>query len=397
MDIQTPNKRRRNSDDNTGRDTDWPRYLIIHEVEEEGKLAKLSLFAVQKGIVAMAGEPTSVKRLRSGDILVEVGKKSHAENLIKTKSFVNIPVKVSPHNTLNSSRGVIRCPELKFCDEDEILENLASQKVTTVKKITIRRDGNEIKTGTVILTFSSPTLPPSIKVGYLNIKVDQYIPNPLRCYRCQRFGHTTKICKREPLCPKCGQKEHVDQCQNPIKCINCSEDHPAFSKTCPKWKEEKEIQTIKTQRNISYTQAREIIKARTSNTLPQSFASVVQKKTTSVAVQTESTPTQTRPQSTQKKSPAQTPPPQSSSTSRSVTSTPSTSDIGNTSRIIKLSKKKDGNRPPKGERNPIIHLNKFVCLDPDLPSESEEEMETSTSPKRPLKGVKGHTSSGPPT
>ncbi|GFU35829.1 uncharacterized protein TNCV_3380841 [Trichonephila clavipes] len=41
--------------------------------------------------------------------------------------------------------------------------------------------------------------------------------------------------------------------------INCSDAYSADSKLCPKWKIEKEIQTIKTNRNISYIEARKFI------------------------------------------------------------------------------------------------------------------------------------------
>ena len=39
--------------------------------DEEKSLHKLSFFAIQKGIESLAGEPESIKRLRSGDLLIE--------------------------------------------------------------------------------------------------------------------------------------------------------------------------------------------------------------------------------------------------------------------------------------------------------------------------------------
>ncbi|KAM7307331.1 hypothetical protein ISCGN_010967 [Ixodes scapularis] len=40
------------------------------------------------------------------------------------------------------------------------------------------------------------------------------------------------------------------------KCINCTGAHPAYSRSCPKFKEEKEILTLKTKENLSYHEAR---------------------------------------------------------------------------------------------------------------------------------------------
>ena len=43
----------------------------------------------------------------------------------------------------------------------------------------------EVKTNILILNFNSPKIPDSLKICYLNIPVIQYVPNPLRCYKCQ--------------------------------------------------------------------------------------------------------------------------------------------------------------------------------------------------------------------
>ena len=46
---------------------------------------------------------------------------SNAKNLLKTTKLLgHLPVKVSPHRTLNSSKFVIQCEELDTMEEDEI-------------------------------------------------------------------------------------------------------------------------------------------------------------------------------------------------------------------------------------------------------------------------------------
>ena len=39
------------------------------------------------------------------------------------------------------------------------------------------------------MTFITPRIPEKIKVGYSMEKVEQFVPNPLICYRCQKYGH----------------------------------------------------------------------------------------------------------------------------------------------------------------------------------------------------------------
>ena len=71
--------------------------------------------------------------------------------------------------------------------------------------------------------------------GYLRIPVDRYVQNPLRCYKCLRFGHGKAHCRCKQACVKCGRVGH-DQadCQQREHCINCNGSHTAASKNCPK-------------------------------------------------------------------------------------------------------------------------------------------------------------------
>ena len=69
-----------------------------------------------------------------------------------------------------------------------------------------------------------------------------YIPNPQRCFQCQKFGHTMNSCKGTTVCAGCGEVGHnLDDGQNEPKCVNCQGDHVAISRDCPKWKINREI------------------------------------------------------------------------------------------------------------------------------------------------------------
>ena len=76
-----------------------------------------------------------------------------------------------------------------------MVSHLKPQGGVAAKRISIRRSGEQILTNTYILAFGSPSLPPSIKAGLVNIAVSTFIQNPLRCFKCQRFGHHKDNCK----------------------------------------------------------------------------------------------------------------------------------------------------------------------------------------------------------
>ena len=253
----------------------FPKFLVIHGTDDSKPLKKLSPFAIQKGIQGIAGIPEKVQRLRSGDILVEVSRRSHSTNLLQSKMLVDVPVRISPHRSLNSTKGVIRSRDLIDCDEEEILDNLRPQGVTCVKKISLRRDGNIRNTGTIILTFGMPTLPTHVKCAYLNLPVDVYIPNPLRCFKCQKFGHHKDNCRRSVVCARCGSDGHDDSsCRETSKCANCSGNHPAFSRDCPHWLREKEVQVLKQTKGMTFPEARKYLEDRNQAPKAPSYAQV---------------------------------------------------------------------------------------------------------------------------
>ena len=133
--------------------------------------------------------------LKKKGLLDECHSEKHPTCLLKSTIFCNVPIKVISHASLNSSKGVIRCRELEGVTEEEICEHLSSQGVTSVRRIKVRRNNELLPTNTFILTFDVPILPPSIKSGYLSIPIETFIPNPLRCFKCQRFGHGQNTCR----------------------------------------------------------------------------------------------------------------------------------------------------------------------------------------------------------
>ncbi|GFQ93151.1 uncharacterized protein TNCT_483091 [Trichonephila clavata] len=202
------------------------------------------------------------------------------------KSFTNISITATPHKTLNSSKGVIYCPDLIHLPDSEIEEELAYQGgggVEAVRRITSIKDGKTVTSPLFILTFSKHILPKNILIGYLNIKIRPYIPNPLGCFRCQSYGHGTVSCRGVATCNKCSSTEHASEaCTTEWrKCAKCKGEHAAYSKICTKWQQGKKIQRIKVLENLSYSEA----KKRVVNILPprtsSSYANAVMTNTKS--------------------------------------------------------------------------------------------------------------------
>ena len=126
-------------------------------------------------------------------------------------------------------KAVIRC---RAMIDSPRMKSLQSSNHTNIFNIPAKDDsGNRRNTYTFIVTFRTSSIPKHIKIDYLHVPEEFYIPNPLRCFNCQKFGHSKKACKGREICAKYGQAGHDgNPCSTDTKCPNCSGDHTAFSK-----------------------------------------------------------------------------------------------------------------------------------------------------------------------
>ncbi|GBM97899.1 hypothetical protein AVEN_228334-1 [Araneus ventricosus] len=238
------------------------KFFIIKKTE--GTLKTVSPILIYKKILGIVGEVQSIKKTKLGEILIELKSLTQANLLQTLKSIGEHVVTVSSHKSLNQSRGVISESEFQSDTEEEILECLKNQNVTSVKRICIKRDNKIIPTKHLILTFNVPVVPKYVLIAYINCPVKPYIPNPLRCFKCQKFGHSMTVCRGKETCGRCSEIGHNSKyCTSTPKCSNCKAEQPSYSRKCPRWVEEKEIQTIKVTQNISFAEARKIVTYRT--------------------------------------------------------------------------------------------------------------------------------------
>ena len=94
----------------------------------------------------------------------------------------------------------------------------------------------------------------------------------------QRFDHSKTSCRGNLICGRCGAMGHDSlNCTEDFSCVNCKKDHSLYSRNCEKWINEKEIQIIRTQQNITYLEARKIFESRTP-TVIMTYAAVILKE-----------------------------------------------------------------------------------------------------------------------
>ena len=358
----------------------WPRFIVLDSVNPSEPLSKLSPFAVKKAIKGRFGTVKKVTKMRSGSLLIEASRPTQAKMILDTTVLIDTEVKATPHRSLNTSKGVIRDygRDLFTMSESEIVKEMTDQGVENVSRFILKKDGKEIKTNSYFITFSMSTPPEKLRIGYYFVEVKRYIPNPLRCFQCQEFGHSRKFCKKQLKCWKCGCEGHdgSDCHSETLCCVNCKGEHFSSSKSCPVWTLEKEIQRVKTEKSLPYGEARRLVTASSSpSSAPTSYANAVRVTATPMRSVECQTPDFWMPDNT----------PLSQLIKKPFVVTKSAS-TGTESKKSHVNENKNVNENKKA--TPIIKQNKPPSLQTgnkyqSLSSDVDEDMDDSPSPSRP--------------
>jgi len=76
-----------------------------------------------------AGSTCQIWKLRNGTVLVKTRDAKQADALQQMEKISDIQININAHKTLNHRKGVVRCRELTYCTEEEIVEELKKQGV----------------------------------------------------------------------------------------------------------------------------------------------------------------------------------------------------------------------------------------------------------------------------
>ena len=230
-------------------------------------LANLDPWVVDDYVKAQVGRNSlyKIKTMRSGSLLIEVDSIQSKTKLLKCGKMSGIEIVVEEHNSLNTSKGVIHLRSLSKKTNGEIKDMMNKRHDYNVKEVhrIMRKDrqkNTEEPTHTYIVTFGSPSLPVppghKIKIGYDPVELEPYIPNPRRCFKCQRYRHGQNTCRLEQVCPKCGTKGHdYASCPNDPHCLYCGQKHACTYTKCPMFILEKKIVEENARNHLPFPEA----------------------------------------------------------------------------------------------------------------------------------------------
>ena len=139
-----------------------------------------------------------------------------------------------------------------FLPNVKILGNLfENTKIIDVKRL--KKRGKDLEL--VKIVFEG-TLPDKISWNHQVFSVRPYIHDPIRCYKCQLYGHGSNSCIGKIVCPYCCKNHTLGECNyksviGPL-CFHCRKSHMSGSRECDYFKQASIMENKKQSNEISY-------------------------------------------------------------------------------------------------------------------------------------------------
>lgn len=235
-------------------------WKVIVAFEQKGG-PHLHPIHITKAIEEEIGKIKHARFMGNGRILIFAASEKQREIILK-KDTLN-KAKITSHipGVATGKRGVITGIPVAV-SIDEIKNSLKGGDIVDAKRLT---KGKEKLDSMSILIWFKNEIPSKVQMGFMCYPVREYIPHPMRCFKCQRFGHVAAQCRGKLRCAKCGNEHEYGQCGDnaELKCCNCGGQHSAAYGGCVKQKEAKEVQKYKIAHNVSYAEAiKSIVKSK---------------------------------------------------------------------------------------------------------------------------------------
>ena len=242
---------------------------VVFAESRDVNLGKTNPIFIAKTINDLVGHVNKVINTQNG--LKILCRKSQANILSKENKFGMYSCTFSVQNAPKQKiKGIAHgIPlDMNLAEIKKELEKNNAVKIEQIKRLQkfdkIKKE--KIDTESIILDYGQEIeFPKYMYLGYRRITVKQFIPYPVRCFKCQKFGHVKENCRAKVKCPICSEEHTFENCdkKDMKKCCNCGQNHSAGYKGCEEFLKAKKIREYSFSQKISYAEATKQIRTAT--------------------------------------------------------------------------------------------------------------------------------------
>ncbi|KAK9508839.1 hypothetical protein O3M35_006300 [Rhynocoris fuscipes] len=210
---------------------------------------------------------SKLKQLKSGDVLIETERKKDISVLCEAINKESSELRAIPNKKFLPRMIIRDIPE--EIDEKNAISTIIKQNSElnikndeiTFKYILKNKRNNRNLIIEVKPELRKKLIDKRLKIMWVTCPVLDFI-HLKKCYNCNKYNHSSKICKGELSCPLCAEKHCLKDCKatpDKFTCINCvnfnkynkkkvNTNHSVFSSKC----EYKKVIEDKLKANIDY-------------------------------------------------------------------------------------------------------------------------------------------------
>lgn len=258
-------------------------------------LEKVNINEISTGVLLKKLNITGIeelKKINRNRIQITMNSKKEANKILTNQTLERLhQIRSFIPKSFVISVGIVKDVPLDLSTEDlELNCNVSNNKVKihSVERLTYwDKEKKEVcSSRNVKIEFRSPVLPKEVFLFYVKKTVDHYIPKPILCRKCIRYGHVEKICSatNKKLCVNCTEETHAytkgcecDHCTFKClkKCKFCNtHDHNALQACCPENKKQILIKKEMIINNKNFMEAKDIVEQQIEPKITQSYANV---------------------------------------------------------------------------------------------------------------------------
>lgn len=209
---------------------------------------------------APEGNIKAVQPLHSGAIIIELDSKNLANWLRSPAGRQSLEDKLGPLVSLRErtfgivlqylpiSLKIDHDEFLRKCEEENTLPARSLHSIHWIKPPQ-RRTKEQQRAFALLQVADVGTANDILKEGLCiqsnRITVQKDKKEPIRCVKCQRFGHIARNCRNPAdTCGTCGNSHRTAECNayRTERCINCKNTHhTSWSRACPEFKRQCDI------------------------------------------------------------------------------------------------------------------------------------------------------------